>query len=106
MKRLAAVILLGVATLIAQTNRGSISGTVVDQTGAIVPGASVTIVSEGTNQTRKITGAQNGTFLAADLEPVAYRVTVTAPGFAETVVEGVKVDTASTATVNVTLQTG
>ena len=106
MKRFAGFLLLTAAALVAQTNRGSISGTVTDQSGGVVAGANVTIVNQGTNQTRKILTAQNGTYTAADLEPVSYTVSVTAPGFKETTVENVKVDTAAVATVNVTLQTG
>jgi len=106
MNRLVAVVLLGAATLAGQTNRGAISGTVTDQSGGVVPGATVTIINLGTTQTRKVATAQNGTFLAADLEPVLYKVEVAATGFKQTVVDNVKVDTASTATVSITLQTG
>ena len=106
MRRLVAISLLGAAIAAAQTNRGSISGTVSDPTQAVVPGATVTVLNLGTNETRKATSAANGTYQVADLEPVEYRVTVSANGFKQTVVDNVKVDTAAIATVNVTLQTG
>ena len=106
MNRLVAMFLLGVAFVAAQTNRGSISGTVTDSTQGVVPGATVTVTNVGTNETRKVTTAQNGTFMVTDLEPVLYIVTVTANGFKQSVVDNVKVDTAAVSAINVTLQTG
>src|SRR5436190_3822372 len=90
----------------AQTNRGGISGTVTDSTGGVIPNAKVTVTNMGTNQSQKLTTSGEGSFAATSLEPVAYRITVEAPGFKKTVVDNIKVDTASTATVNVILQPG
>src|SRR5437660_8740541 len=45
-----ALLLVPTSLLFAQTNRGGISGTVFDQQGAVVPGATVTIINVGTNQ--------------------------------------------------------
>jgi Carboxypeptidase regulatory-like domain len=55
---------------------------------------------------RKVTTSQLGSYSAVDLEPVTYRVEIEFAGFKKSVVENVKVDTASTTTVNVTLQAG
>src|SRR5439155_27112055 len=90
----------------AQTNRGAITGTVFDETAAVVPGATVTVVDIGTNVTRHTTTSLGGAFTVANLEPVLYRVIVELAGFTRAVRENVKVDTAATATVNVTLRTG
>jgi hypothetical protein len=95
-----------VLPIIGQTNRGGISGTVKDATGAVVPGATVTVTNAGTNQTLKLTTSEEGAFTASSLEPVVYSVTVEAPGFKKAVVNNVKVDTATTAAVNVTLEPG
>lgn len=92
--------------VLAQTNRGGISGTVTDSLGAIVPGATVIITNVGTNETKRLTTSEGGTYTATSLDPVIYRIEVEAAGFKKAVVEQVKVDTATTATVNVTLQTG
>ncbi len=103
----AACIASGCVTVgIAQTNRGGISGTVTDTSGAVVPGASVIITNLGTNETKRLTTSSAGTYAATDLDPVNYRVEVGAEGFQKAVVEKVKVDTATTETVHVTLQTG
>ncbi len=97
---------LCVAQASAQTNRGGISGTVTDSTGGVIPNAKVTVTNIGTNQSQKLTTSGEGSFAATSLEPVVYRITVEATGFKKTVVDNIKVDTASTATVNISLQPG
>ena len=100
------VFLLCSLTVLGQSNRGGISGTVLDATGAVIPGATVTITNLGTNQSTKLTTSPTGAYSATSLDPVAYSVTVEAAGFKKTVVSSIKVDTATTATVNVTLEAG
>jgi hypothetical protein len=106
MIRLVLISLLATVLCFGQTNRGAISGTVTDQTQSLISGASVTITNLGTNEIRKAMTSQNGTYTVPNLEPVLYRVEVEASGFKKAVVDGIKVDTASTATVNVTLEAG
>src|SRR5580700_8422604 len=106
MNRFVAICVLLCATGLAQTNRGSISGTVTDPSTAVVPGATVKVTNMGTNEARTVTTAANGTFSVTDLEPVDYRVEIEAKGFKKEVVDHVKVDTASVATVDVKLETG
>ncbi|MDQ6678369.1 MAG: carboxypeptidase regulatory-like domain-containing protein, partial [Acidobacteriota bacterium] len=98
--------LLSFATLTAQTNRGGLSGNVTDSSGAMVPGAVIVIVNAGTNETRRITASSKGSFIQENLDPVTYRIEVSAPGFKKSVLEGVKVDTSTVATVNPILQPG
>ena len=99
------ILLLSLAVL-GQTNRGSISGTVTDSTGAAIPGAQVTVTNIGTNQTTTITASSDGTFTANSLEPVKYSISVEAANFKTALIPEVKVDTATTQTVNVVLETG
>ncbi len=101
---LAGILLAG--ALFAQTNRGGISGTITDSSGAVIPGATVTVTNIGTNKAAQFTTSPEGAYNISSLEPVTYRIVVEAPGFKKSVVESVKVDTATTATVNVTLQPG
>jgi hypothetical protein len=96
----------GALTTVAQTNRGGINGTVYDPSGAPVPRATVSITNIGTNQTLTLTAAENGTYEATLLEPVTYRITIEAQGFSKEIVEGVKVDTSTVTTANVTLKVG
>ena len=99
-----AVLLTGSA--IAQSNRGGISGTVLDKEGAVIPGAKVTITNLGTNQKQTLTSSAAGAYSASSLDPVVYRISVEATGFKRGVVDNIKVDTAAVATVDVVLETG
>ncbi len=66
----------------AQTTTGSISGTVVDPQGQVVPGATVTVMHEGTNETRvTTTDTERGTFQVTSLAPGTYTVRVELQGF-------------------------
>jgi hypothetical protein len=106
MHRLVAILVVASAMLCAQTNRGSIAGTVTDATGGAVTGAKVTVTNIGTNEIRKATSAANGAFDVADLEPALYNIQVEAAGFKKSVVENVKVDTGLTAGIAIKLETG
>jgi hypothetical protein len=59
----------------------AITGTVVDPTGAVIPGARVTVVQTGTAITRTVTTNASGQFNVPSLPPAAYDITVTAPHF-------------------------
>lgn len=65
----------------AQALYGSLVGNVVDETGAVVPGATVAITQKETNQTREQPTSENGAYSFANLAPGTYDVVVTLPGF-------------------------
>ena len=65
----------------AQHLPGLISGTVVDQTGAAVAGAEVKLTHEASPD-RTITTAEDGQFSLVNIEPGAFQLTITSPGFA------------------------
>src|SRR5207245_532577 len=92
----AASLLCAVAA--AQTNRGGIAGTVTDRSGAVVPGATVSLTNIGTGESVQLTTSTKGSYSAPQLDPVEYRVTVEMPGFRKAIVPRVKVDTATTMT--------
>src|SRR5690242_377212 len=75
--------LLIVPTILAQSQitTGTIQGTVVDANGAIVPGANVEIKNLDTNNTRTLPTDDNGRFVAAQLQPGNYEITVSKQGF-------------------------
>jgi hypothetical protein len=109
LKRLLAFLVFALSCSIltfAQSNRGGISGTVFDASGAVIPGATVTITNVGTNQEIRVITSESGAYSVPLLEPVTYNVTVEIKGFKKSVLKNVKVDTAIVATVNVTLETG
>jgi len=92
--------------IIGQTNRGGISGTVTDSNGAIVPGAKVTITNVGTNEAKTVTASNDGAFSVTSLDPVLYNVLAEAKNFKKSIVQNVKVDTATVQTVNIVLEVG
>jgi outer membrane receptor protein involved in Fe transport len=78
----AILVLFGTAISgLAQTYRGGINGTVTDNTGAVIPGATVTILNDGTGDTKTSPSSTAGEFLFQDLPLGTYTVTVSAPGF-------------------------
>jgi len=78
----AVLALLGMAGFAsAQTATGQISGTVKDSTGAVVPGATVTVNSESTGLTRTATTNAAGDYVFALLPPGAYSVQAELQGF-------------------------
>src|ERR1017187_337206 len=65
----------------AQITRGSISGLVVDSSGSVVPGASVTLTETETNVGTRAKSESDGLFLIAGLLPGVYSIKVEAGGF-------------------------
>ena len=60
---------------------GSISGTIVDQTGAAILGASVTLSRQGQFPDQEALSDENGQFSFANVTPGAFQLTVVSPGF-------------------------
>jgi hypothetical protein len=73
-------LLLGLFCL-APSWAGSLKGKVTDPSGAVVPGAQVTIRSQATQAVKTLATDSAGAFSADELEPGAYIATVEAPGF-------------------------
>src|SRR5262249_38322053 len=61
---------------------GSISGTVLDTSGAVIPGAAVTITNEGTGVKREVVTNARGGFVVVGLAPGSYSVSASMTGFA------------------------
>src|SRR6266571_4018406 len=81
--------LLFAAAIAAQTQitSGTIQGTVLDANGAAVAGADVEVKNVDTNFVRTTSTDEEGRFVALQLPPGRYTVTVTKTGFATLVVE-------------------
>src|SRR6202022_2906967 len=67
----------------AQASRvaGAVQGTIVDQTGSAVAGATATLRNQGTNQTRTLSTNPEGSFHAGELPVGQYELRVESPGF-------------------------
>jgi hypothetical protein len=78
------LLLFCTSTAFGQTSAGaaSISGTVRDASGSVIPNAKVVVANSSKGITRNLTSSDGGVFTAPALVPAAgYSVTVTAPGF-------------------------
>lgn len=76
----------------AQTFRGTVTGTVVDGSGAAIPGATVTLANPATNEELKSTSNGAGDFSFPELNVGTYKLTVTAAGFTTRVIGSVPVE--------------
>jgi len=94
------------ATVFAQSDRGTIRGTVTDPAGAIVPNAKVVLNGLETGETRETTTSEDGFYTFPELRPAVYQITVEAQGFQRTTLENFKVSVQTTHTANIELQLG
>src|SRR2546423_8147681 len=94
------------AVLLAQSERGNITGIVSDPTGAAVAGAQVAIVNRDTNATVNVVGSSSGEYNAPTLRPGIYRVEITAPGFKRFVQQNVAVSASGTVRLDAQVQLG
>jgi hypothetical protein len=83
------IFIFALATVAFAQGDARISGRVIDQNGAIVPGATVTITNEATGQARTATVGDDGTFTVAALKPSKYTVSVKASNFADATKTGI-----------------
>ena len=97
------LLMLGAASLHAQTFRGGLNGTVNDQSGAVVPGAMVTTTNNATGVTLNGVTSSGGEFLFQDLPLGTYTITVTAAGFKPEKVDGIPVTAGSIYTLPIKL---
>lgn len=85
---------------------GTISGTVSDQTGAVIPNATVTVTSEATNTTVTRNTSSDGSYTVSGLPPGVYRLNVSASGFQTYSQRDIAVGDQTGATVNASLSVG
>ena len=85
------LLLLGAAALHAQTFRGSVNGTITDQSGAVVSGAVVSLVNNATSVSYSGVSSSGGEFLFQELPLGKYTISVTASGFKPEKVDAIPV---------------
>lgn len=101
------LLMLGVPLIsTAQTGLGSITGRVIDSTGAVIPGAQVTVTNIAT--TVSVTTATNtsGIYLVEHLNPGRYRVEAASPHFKRAVRDGLNLDVDGKLGIDLTLEVG
>ena len=102
-----AVLMTVVAALPAfgQTSTSSITGTVTDPGGGVIPGATVVLTGDAGFTATVVTNSE-GSFTFPALQPATYKVTVTLQGFKTAIVENVRVISGNPSNVNVKLEVG
>ncbi|MGA9465952.1 MAG: TonB-dependent receptor [Terracidiphilus sp.] len=90
----------------AQTDTGSIVGTVSDASGAVVPGVEVEITNSATNVTQSVVTNAAGVYQALQLIPGTYNVKVSHAGYTTGIRQGVTVDVQTRAQADFTLTVG
>jgi hypothetical protein len=103
MKKLFILFLLSVVPLMAQTDRATMTGTVLDPSGRRVAGADLVIVSDATGLKRLAKTNAAGVYTVTSLVTGTYKVSVEAPGFADFIVEGLTLDVGQTRTLDANL---
>ena len=90
----------------AQGGTAQISGTVKDQTGAVLPGVELTATQTATGLARTVVTNETGSYTLPNLPVGPYRVEATLPGFRTFVQTGIVLQVSSNPVVNVTLEVG
>ncbi|PYR98024.1 MAG: hypothetical protein DMG12_23590, partial [Acidobacteria bacterium] len=93
-------------TAFGQTDRGTITGTVSDATGAVIPGAAIEAKNVATGAVYQAGSSETGNYTLAQLPAGTYEVSVNLPGFRKFVRAGIVVEVARILRIDATLQVG
>jgi Carboxypeptidase regulatory-like domain/TonB-dependent Receptor Plug Domain len=103
---LAVVSLLSASHVYAQVAGATLTGTVKDPSGGIIPGAQVTITNVATGVARIVSSDTSGFYIAPNLLPSTYELRVTAKGFNTAVAKGVALAVGAQQVLDITLKIG
>ena len=84
----------------------TISGVVIDNTGGVIPGATVVVSNKATGLSQEVASNNDGAFTVPSLPPGTYTVTVSLQGFRTVVVNDVVLTSGSPAAIRATLEVG
>ena len=101
-----AALSLGGSAAYGQGTSATLTGQVTDSSGAVVPGATVTVTNADTNLAQTVTSNGEGTYFITPLRPGHYTLTVQAKGFERYAQSGIELFANISATQNVALKTG
>jgi hypothetical protein len=90
----------------AQSVRGSLTGSVLDQSGAAIPGAKITARDPNTGVTRTTVSSAEGVYSLPELNLGSYDVSASAPSFSTLVQHGVQITIGGVSALNLTLRAG
>src|SRR5438445_2596723 len=90
----------------AQVAGGTISGTVVDSSGRVIPGAQISIMNVDTGVSRSAATNEEGLYIGPNLLPGSYELKFSAPGFKREVRGGIVLTVGAAAVLDLTMQVG
>src|SRR6266566_2624085 len=99
------LVLLGVIPAMAQTF-GEVTGRVTDPSGAVIPGAAVTLTNVNTNVVRNVVTTEAGAYTIPSVAPGFYRLRTELPGFKAAVSEPFEVQVQQVVRLDMVLQVG
>ena len=104
--RLGVVGLFWIPIAFGQGERGAITGTVTDQSNAVIPETEITVVDVATNVKYATTSTGSGTYRVPSLPPGIYRITASKTGFKQALAEHIRVAVGTTVNVDLKMQVG
>ncbi len=90
----------------AQVSAGAVLGTVSDSSGALIPGVTITVTNEGTNQSRQAITSETGIYRVEPLQAGSYTVTAELTGFRKEARSKINVDVNARVRMDFALQVG
>jgi hypothetical protein len=106
LNRVVAFLSICACALYAQSDRGTITGTVSDPAGAVVAAAAVEARNTETGANYPVAASGTGNYTIAELPSGTYQISVTSPGFKKYVRTGLVIQAAQTIRVDATLEVG
>jgi hypothetical protein len=103
---LASGMLKSILPVYGQVSGATLTGTVSDASGAVIPSAQVSISNVATGDVRAVITDKAGFYTAPNLLPGKYEVTVTAPGFSTEVRSGITLTVGAQQLLNITMKVG
>jgi Carboxypeptidase regulatory-like domain/TonB dependent receptor-like, beta-barrel len=101
-----ALLLVVTGFAFAQGDRGTITGTVNDASGAVLPGVSIVATNTETGTRSETVTTETGNYTLAQMPVGSYELTAELPGFKRYIQQGIRVPVAQTLRIDVSLQVG
>jgi hypothetical protein len=99
-------VLLIATTAVAQSDHGTLAGTILDSTGAVVPNATITVTGAESGTVYNAVSSSSGAYRIQDMKLEAYNVKVAVTGFKTAERTGVVIQVNTVSALDITLETG
>jgi len=100
------LIILSTGIALAQSERGTIAGTVTDPSGAAIPGAKVVVTNKNTNTSNSTVSNEVGNYTVPNLAPGDYNLRVEHQGFKASAITDIVVNATASLRADITMEVG